>query len=1008
MQKNRFGRLGVFSGRSIFSRVFIPIMALLIIQAALYSIVFWRGNVIKHIEQNAFDIFNEHTVNSSQNMQNNLTRISASLEENADVLSALIEGIITGSEHTCSDVFTDSDLNQKIISDISPTLVNILHRNDINGIFVVLDGPLTRAPFPEESPRAGIYIRNLNGGMVSSDNSNLLLERGLPEISRKLGIALDTFWTAGFEFDDEESKAGEFFFDPINAARSNSGMGKPAYYGKWCGCYSMSESDIEICSYSIPLITKNKTVIGVVGMDVTRHSLLEMMPYQNLSKDGNSAYFLGITRDGGASYQRAADNGSIYKYHFGNSDYIRPEQHYASHPDIFKTTDPEGCSFFGVAKPLRLYNSNTPFENEQWALIGLSPQDVLFAFSKYISNAAMLSLMLSLMVGIVGIWMVAHLFTTPIRNLVQELRTSNPWERIYLRRLGIAEIDELTASIENLSTQIADTSERTARIFSIAPIPIGVFEYNRRTSAVFCSIGLCKLLNWPEVSDKDYIFLDRHDFESRITEINRNLLQSEHLQFSIALKDKTTRWLRSDIVEQDNIIVGAVTDITDQIASKRRMEYERDYDPLTNLYNLRAFTSRFNQLFAAEDLQSACLIMWDLDNLKHINDTYGHDFGDRYIKAFSECLELFSEHNALVARRSGDEFYTFIYGYPSADEINDIIESVWYEMESKSISLPDGSRYRIRVSGGIAWYPTDTNDRDDLLRFADFAMYQAKHNLKGTIKGFDRRAYLDNVHIIDGYEVISGLIEGELVRFAMQPIVSARDGSIFGYEMLMRPQIPGDYSPLDILKMAQTHSKLYHIERISLFKGMHTFIEQVIYKKIPENALVFVNSIANQILNDEDMERFETTFTKYLDKIVIEITEGEQDIDEFSRRKSEIAGRWNAKIAVDDYGSGYNSESMLIEMHPDIVKVDMSILHGIDKDQNRQIMLESLISYAKKFNVAVLAEGIETQQELETVIARGVDYIQGYFVANPSFEPHPISAEVVKAITEAAKKAAEL
>ena len=116
MQKNRFGRLGVFSGRSIFSRVFIPIMAVLIIQAALYTIVFWRGNVIKHIEQNAFDIFNEHTVNSSQNMQNNLTRISASLEENADVLSALIEGIITRNEHVCSDVFTDSDLNRKIIS----------------------------------------------------------------------------------------------------------------------------------------------------------------------------------------------------------------------------------------------------------------------------------------------------------------------------------------------------------------------------------------------------------------------------------------------------------------------------------------------------------------------------------------------------------------------------------------------------------------------------------------------------------------------------------------------------------------------------------------------------------------------------------------------------------------------------------------------------------------------------------------------------------------------------
>ena len=1004
MHRNRFGRVGMFNGRSIFSRVFIPIMALLILQAILYTVVFWRGNVIKHIEQNAFDIFNEHAVNSSQNLMNNLSHISLALEENVALLTPKIEKVIDESNLDYDDVFVNYDLNKKIVAEIAPELIKLLNHNDINGIFMVLDGPLNSASFPEVAPRAGIYIRRLNRDVIASDNSHMLLERGMPDLSKKLNIALDTYWSSGFEFSNNVTPENEFFFDPINAARKTGAVGKSSYYGKWCGCYSMSPNDIPVFSYSIPIVTRDRSVIGVIGMDITNSTLTSLMPYQNLSSNGDAAYFLGYSTDGGQSYKHAANNGAIYRYHFSGSGHITPEYYVESHADVFHTTDPEGCSFFGVKKPMTLYQSNTPFENEQWALIGLAQSDILLHFSKQLSNAAAFSLLLSLAAGFVGVWLVAHLFTTPIRRLVQQLRTSNPWERIYLRKLGINEIDELTVSIENLSTRIADTSERIARIFAIAPVAIGVFEYDRRASSVFCSTGLCRLLNWPETSDKEYVFIDRHEFESRLIKIDKNLFSSKQLQFSILVDGKSTRWLRADTVTQNNTVIGAITDITAEVASKRRIEFERDYDTLTGLYNLRAFTNRYNSLFANGDLETACLLMWDLDNLKHINDTYGHEFGDRYIQAFSECLELFSEHNALVARRSGDEFYVFLHGYESQEEINDIVGTIWDKINAKSILLPDGSRYRIRVSGGIAWYPADTCDRDELLRYADFAMYNAKHNLKGTIRGFDSRAYRDNAHIIDGYEVISGLIEGELVKFAMQPIVSARDGSIYGYEMLMRPQIPGNYSPLDILKMAQIHSKLYHIERISFFKGIQTFIEQVIFKTIPADSRVFLNSIANQTLTAEDIARFESTFSKYLDRIVIEITESEQDNEEYSLRKVERAHKWNAGIAIDDYGSGYNSESTLITLQPDIVKVDMTILRGIDKDPNRQTMLESLISYARKAGVAILAEGIETEQELETVISRGVDYIQGYYIAHPSFEPKPIPDAVIKKITEIADR----
>ncbi len=1005
MKEHRFKMAGIFNGRSIFARVFIPIMALLVFQAVIYMTIFWRENVIDHIEQNALDIFNEHAVNSSQNLNINLSHISQSLLEDTTLLTGEIESLIKNYGLNCDDVFINYHLNQRLLLETAPKLLTMLNHSDANGIFLIFDGPLNSASFPKTSPRAGIYLRRENRDVISSDNSHLSLVRGMSSLSGELNVARDICWEAGFMFPNEQTDETEYFFSPINAARSSGANEKSSFYGKWCGGYSISQDGRPVMSYSVPIITSDGSVIGILGMDINLSTLASLMPYENLSHNGEAAYFLGTSTDNGASYCYSASNGPTYRYHFAGTYFIYPDARLESNSDIFRLTDREGCSFFGVEKPLSLYRDGTPFSNERWALIGLAKSDVLFYFSKRLSKVAAVSLLITLAVGFVGVLLVVQLFTAPIRRLVQQLRTGNPMERIYLRKIGINEIDELTVSIENLSTRIADSSERIARIFSIAPTAIGVFEYDRRSPSVFCSAGLCRLLNWRETSEKEYVFIDRHEFESRLIAIDRNLLQTKQMQFSITVDSKTTRWLRADTVSEGSSVIGAITDITEEIAAKRRIEFERDYDTLTGLFNLRAFTSKYNGIFAAGKLETACLVMWDLDNLKHINDTYGHDFGDRYIRAFAQCLELFSEYNSLVARRSGDEFYVFLYGYESKEEINDIIAAIWDKIAAQSILLPDGSRYRIRVSGGIAWYPEDTSDRDELLRFADFAMYNAKHSLKGSISGFDLHAYRDNAHIIDGYEVISNLIEGELVRFAMQPIVSAKDGSVYGYEMLMRPQIPGEnYSPLDILKMAQIHSKLYHIERLSFFKGMQTFVEHIIFKTIPENSHVFLNSLANQTLSADDIEKFEISFAKYLDRIVIEITEGEQDSDEYSVRKTVRANKWSAGIAIDDYGTGYNSESTLIALHPDIVKVDMSILRGIDKDTNRQTMLESLISYAQRFDVAILAEGIETEQELETVISRGVDYIQGYYVAKPSFDPAPIPRHISDKIAELAQK----
>ena len=175
---------------------------------------------------------------------------------------------------------------------------------------------------------------------------------------------------------------------------------------------------------------------------------------------------------------------------------------------------------------------------------------------------------------------------------------------------------------------------------------------------------------------------------------------------------------------------------------RRRIEHERDYDILTGLYNRQAFQRVCENLFAKpEALGHAALLMTDLDNLKTINDTYGHDWGDQYLRQTGRCLAASTPPGTLSARLSGDEFMLLLYGYDSRDAVREELEKLRAALQDSASILPSGSELHISLSGGVAWYPEDSTDFNTLKKYADFAMYQVKHSRKGEMKEFDIGMY---------------------------------------------------------------------------------------------------------------------------------------------------------------------------------------------------------------------------------------------------------------------------
>ena len=465
---------------------------------------------------------------------------------------------------------------------------------------------------------------------------------------------------------------------------------------------------------------------------------------------------------------------------------------------------------------------------------------------------------------------------------------------------------------------------------------------------------------------------------------------------------------RTGIRELDRLADAIVTLSTDNykaaVAERSRIEHERDYDALTGLYNRQAFFRVCGELFEKPRMmRCAALMMTDLDNLKTINDTYGHDWGDIYLRKTAHSLQQGVPSGTVVARLSGDEFLLLFYGYETKEAVRKDIRKLEEGFARSSATLPDGKKLCIRMSGGVAWYPDDAADLDSLKRYADFAMYEVKHSTKGEVREFNMEHYRAGIYAMKQRSDFEILIREKQVDYYFQPIFSARDGHVAAYEALMRPRLPALSSPQRVMELASEMGRLYDIEKLTLFRACECYEALETAGKVEPDALVFVNSIASTGLSDEDWASFCAAHKAILPKLVVEITE-EEEMDKQALERKRNASGAPTVFALDDYGSGYSNGSSLLTIAPRYVKVDIAIIRGIDADPDKQQFLKALIEYARPRGVQVLAEGVETMNDLRRVLEMGVDLLQGYGLARPAAEPVAIREKAARVIEETARR----
>ncbi len=943
-------------------------IVILVIELALFSLSIFGGNTVGKMMDGYINTLDSRVLVRKTELQEEKFERWLNLE----TYEAYIQ-----EEYKKSGAKEDPTLRGALLENVAEESIAQMRQNGVTEIFMILDG---------EDDLEGIHFRNLDPLFNANDHTDILMERGSIDIARKLGIGLDSKWTNRFNLEREDDSS-DYYYKPYDVARANSDMTAKdlGYISK---PFSLSPGDIDIITYSMPLIDESREVYGVLGVGLTTDFISKQLKFDELAEGKKGSYILGMYDPEMDRYERAVAAGPISNIIISPEDVDCEE---VNDKNIYKIKNHKkiGGDIYLSIHDLDVYNENTPFEDQKWGLIGLVDEKYLLSPINSIVRSILISLAISSAVGLVAIYIAGDLFMKPINRLIKDIDESDPNKPYEHEDTGVREIDKVGMAIETLNTRVLDSASKVSQIINMMSLPIGTFEYRKKGEEAFCTNSFFKVLGF--YGNEKYNYIKKSELIEILDEIRKYPEKDFNNIYSYKKANGERTWIELRIQEGEDRILGLIEDVKEEVITKRKMEYERDHDTLTYLLNRRAFVTTVKDMMQKEDLGVSALLMWDLDNLKYVNDTYGHEYGDMYIQKTANVLKEFRKYNTVIARMSGDEFFIFIYEYSSKEEIRSIICEMQRKLYATYIDLPDGVDIRIRASGGLAWYPEDSLEYEELVRYADFSMYEVKNKEKGTVGEFKKETYNRDSILLHGKEDLNYFIDNALVEYAFQPIVNAKTGEVFAYEALMRPRSKRLKSPYDVIRLAQSQSKLYEIEKLTFFEVLKT------YEKLEdkfEGKKLFINSLANNILSEEDLYDFEERFEEHLDKIVIEITESEQSNEECTNKKQRIVKRWGSDLALDDFGSGYNSELSLLMIEPEYVKIDRNIIAGIDKDKNRQKLLTNILSYANNRDISIIAEGVENKKEMDTLMNYGVSYMQGYYLGRPDLEVKDIDNKI--------------
>lgn len=413
---------------------------------------------------------------------------------------------------------------------------------------------------------------------------------------------------------------------------------------------------------------------------------------------------------------------------------------------------------------------------------------------------------------------------------------------------------------------------------------------------------------------------------------------------------------------------------------KNQAEYDKSHDSETGLLNRKAFVRSVRGVLQEQPDRVGVLFCCELDNIKYINDVYGYDNGDLYLSRVAEVLAACTYGTSFLARLAGNEFAVYAHGFNNEADAFGFAQGCLKTLLNTRVMLRDDEVW-IRASSGAAVYPHDALEGDILMNCAYHAQLEVKSRNRGTLMRFCPEIYRTKANVFGRQEKLNELLDGKLLRFAFQPIVSLHDARIIGYEALMRPTMPDFSNPLDVLALAENQSKLLQLEKVTfeiIFEWVHS------HKHLLADRKIFFNTISTRFLNLAELRGIHPQCEAICKNMVFEILETATVENSLAQQVKDFRSEMSTQVALDDFGCGHSNILRLINLSPDILKIDRFFIKSIhNTSASQKELLSGLLNYCRAKGILSLAEGVETSDELSSVIRMGFDYVQGFYLGRP-------------------------
>lgn len=668
--------------RSLFKKILYPLLCVILIQSVFMLFAVYISGTITSLNQNAVSILQQGVENQHNLLQAEMTDRWANFSSSRSEISKTLESYCNYKSCSTLTLAGSSDNYSGAMESIAPILLQILRTNSVNGSFFVFTGNV------DSTAKAGtklpaLYFRDYDTNNNPTDYSDLMLKFGAKDVAAKYNIPLATYWSQSYSMTGGE--ADSFVFEPYNAVKNYSAI-DDMNLGYWSSFFNFANESYPVFTYSVPVRDESGNLYGILGIEVSSELLKTFLPSSTDEFSGKGGFAL-------ISYDRTTDLTQIsakVKYISGNSlksafsqEDILSLTMSDTYDGFYKVNNCQLLSkdVYCAIDPLVIYNTNTPFYNNQLAIASFKNSGLLFGIGESLTRSLLISVMFALVIGTIAIYLAANLISRPVKNIVTQLKSYDSEADIMLTGSSIDEIDQLADVINRLSANSRAVEEKLHAeseryLMALENSQESIIEYNIQDDTM-TSYVIVRKNGEAHVETS----VEEHFLISVIN--NLEFMQSdENPTFLSFLKGKVTKPF---IVSKDDAdgakhwssirgrpvldadgnpikVLASVRDITSEY-NRAENTNEKSRDSVTGFLLAPTGNTAVNSyLLRKENNEKYAFIAMQLDGLQTIRTNYGLLFTNLLTEEFSNSLRKAFTKDSIIIRGGEIEFFALVKG----------------------------------------------------------------------------------------------------------------------------------------------------------------------------------------------------------------------------------------------------------------------------------------------------------------------------------------------------------